>query len=137
MLFGIWKGLAFNVLILFTAISGFDKSLENAARIDGTKSSKIFWKIKLPQVYPVLAYLIIVGLIHSIKVYEEIVALFGSTTAGPNNEAISLVYYIVQKFYTANDPSVAAVAAFALLLLAFILTLINRVLTKKFDRGAL
>ena len=132
-IFGVWKGLAFNILILFTAISGVDTSLEKAALIDGTSSIKTFFKIKLPQIYPILTYLIIIGLIHSLKVYEEVISLFGD--AGPDSAASTLVYYIYDKFYLVSDPSAAAVAAVVLFVITIILTLFNRKITSMFRRG--
>lgn len=131
-LFGIWKALAFNILILFTALSSVDDNLDKAALVDGTSSFKTFYKIKLPQIYPVLAYLIIIGLIHSLKVYEEVVSLFGPINAGPDNSAITLVYYIQQNIVT--DPYVASVAAVSLLGITLILTLFNNKFTKYFSR---
>lgn len=131
-IFGIWKGLAFNILILFTAIAGIDDNLDKAALVDGTSSIKTFFKIKLPQIYPVIAYLIIMQMIHSVKVFEEVVALFGNTT-GPDNSANTLVYYIQD--YIVMDPTVAAVASVMLLSLTLILTFINKKTSKLFSRG--
>lgn len=132
-IFGVWKALAFNILLLFTAISGIDEGIEKAALIDGASPLKIFFKIKLPQIYPVISYLIIIGVIHSLKVFEEVKSLFG-LSPGINNSAITLVYYIQNYFIT--DRSAAAVAAVVLLLFALILTMLNRLITKYvFKRG--
>ncbi len=130
MIFGIWKSLAFNILILFTAISGVDDSLEKAATIDGSSPLKTFFFIKLPQIYPVLTYLIIVGFIHSVKVYEEVVSLY-NITAGPNNSGVTMVFYIYQQFQTLNKPEYASAAAVILLIMTLSLTLLNRFLSKK------
>ncbi len=130
MIFGIWKSLAFNILILFTAISGVDDSLEKAALIDGSTPMKTFFKIKLPQIYPVLTYLIIVGFIHSIKVYEEVVSLY-TLTAGPDNSGITMVFYIYQQFQTLNKPEYASAAAVVLLIMTLTLTVLNKFLSKK------
>lgn len=131
MIFGIWKSLAFNILILYTAIQGIDDNLEKAALVDGSTPFKTFVKIKLPQIYPVVTYLVIVGFIHSIKVYEEVVALY-ATTAGPDNSGITMVYYIYQQFQTLNKPEYASAAAVVLLVITVILTVINKLISKRF-----
>ncbi len=129
-LFGIWKSLAFNILILFTALQGIDENLEKAALIDHANSRTIFLKVKLPQVYPVVAYLLIIDLIYNFKVYEEVVSLFKGD-AGIDNSAMTMVYYIYQQFYTVHDFSLAAVGAVMLLIIIGILTILNKWLSAK------
>ncbi|MGL5020787.1 MAG: carbohydrate ABC transporter permease [Mycoplasmatales bacterium] len=129
--FGIWKGLAFNILILFTAISSIDVNLEKAALVDGANSIRTFIKIKLPQVYPVLTYLIVINVISSLKVYEEVVSLFGVQTPGVDNSAITAVFYVFQKLRVSNSPQIAAASAILLFVIILVITLINRLITNR------
>lgn len=129
-LFGIWKSLAFNILILFTALQGIDENLEKAALVDHASSLTIFFKVKVPQIYPVVTYLLVIDLIYNFKVYEEVVSLFKGN-AGIDNSAMTMVYYIYQQFYTVSDYSLAAVGAVMLLILVGGLTMINKLVSKK------
>ncbi len=129
-LFGIWKSLAFNILILFTALQGIDENLEKAALIDHASQITIFFKVKIPQIMPVVIYLLIIDLIYNFKVYEEVVSLFKGN-AGIDNSAMTMVYYIYQQFYTVQDFSLAAVGAVMLLIVVAVLTIINRIVGKK------
>ncbi len=116
---GIWKGLAFNILIIFTGLCTTNPQVEKAALIDGFSTRSIFLKIKLPQIKPILLYLLTMNLIFNLKVYEEVVSLFGTITPGPGSSANTLVYMLYQN--TLADPKVAAVISVILLLIVVIL----------------
>lgn len=126
---GIWKGLAFNILIIFTGLCTTNPEIEKAALIDGFSSRATFLKIKLPQIKPILMYLLTMNLIFNLKVYEEVVSLFGTITPGPGSSADTLVYMLYQN--TLSDPEVAAVISVILLLvvvgLRFVIDLIRKV----------
>lgn len=117
--FGIWKGLAFNILIIFTAFSTINPNLEKAAIVDGFSNIGTFIKIKLPQIKGVLIYLFTMDIIFNIKVYEEVVALFGTINPGPGGSANTIVYMIYQM--TINDPAVSAVLAVTLLVIVIVI----------------
>lgn len=129
-IFGIWKALAFNILILFTALQGIDENLEKAALVDHASSLTIFLKVKVPQIYPVVTYLLVIDMIYNFKVYEEVVSLFAGN-AGINNSAMTMVFYIYQKFYVVSDLSLAAVGAVMLLIVVGLLTILNRFISAK------
>ncbi len=125
---GIWKGLAFNILIIFTGLATTNHEVEKAALIDGFTPMQTFIKIKLPQIKPILAYLLTMNLIFNLKVYEEVVSLFGTITPGPGSSADSLVYMLYQN--TLSDPSVAAVISVVLLATVIGLRLITNLIKK-------
>ncbi len=129
-IFGIWKSLAFNILIIFTALQTIDPNLEKAALIDGSNPIKTFIKIKLPQIKGVLTYLLIINMINSLKVYDEVVSIFGTQTPGTNNNAISAVYYIYQAISNSHLGKAAA-AAIVLFSLIFLLTILNKKITAR------
>ncbi len=125
---GIWKGLAFNILIIFTGLATTNQEVEKAALIDGFTPMQTFIKIKLPQIKPILAYLLTMNLIFNLKVYEEVVSLFGTITPGPGSSADTLVYMLYQN--TLSDPAVAAVISVVLLAIVIGLRLIADLIKK-------
>lgn len=133
-IFGVWKGLAFNILIIFTALQTIDPNLEKAALIDGASSIKTFIKIKLPQIRPVLIYLLIINVINSLKVYDEVVSLFGTQAAGTGNSGITAVYYIYQQT-SQGKFGPAAAAAMVLFAVIFLLTMLNKMISSKKGKG--
>lgn len=116
---GVWKGLAFNILIVFTGLSTIDTNLEKAAQVDGFSSLKTFIKIKLPQIKGILAYLLTINIIFNIKVYEEAVSLFGTVQPGPGGSANTVVYELYSKM--TSDPKAAAAIAVILLVIVLLI----------------
>lgn len=72
----IWIVMPFKVLILTSALASVDQNYYNAARIDGTSKFRIFTRITLPLISPMIFYLVITGFIGAFKAYSDAVALF-------------------------------------------------------------
>ncbi len=129
---GVWKGLAFNILIIFTGLNTIDTNLEKAAKVDGFSSIKTFLRIKLPQIRGILMYLLTINIIFNIKVYEEVVSLFGTNNPGPGGSATTVVYELYSNM--SDDPKAAA--AIAVLLLVIVIAIRQLlVLIDKFTGG--
>jgi len=124
MIFGIWRSLAFNILILTTGMLSIDPQYNKAAQVDGASTFTTFWRITLPLISPVIAYLFTIGLINSFKVFNEVYALIGdrSRSLGAN----TLVIYIFDMIWVYRDYSLAAAAAVILLLIVLSLTAFSR-----------
>ena len=97
-IFSIWKSLAFNILIFLAGLQSISPEIYQAARIDSTPRTRVFFKITVPQLKPILVYAFLMGLINAFKVYNEVFSLFQSK-AGPANSAITVVDYIYDKLY--------------------------------------
>ena len=54
----VWSGLPFKILILFSALQSVGKQYYDAAKVDGASKSTILWKITTPLISPMLNTLI-------------------------------------------------------------------------------
>ena len=70
--------MPFKILILTSALASVNPMYYNAARVDGTSRFRMFTKITLPMISPMVFYLIITGFIGAFKAYSDAVALFGT-----------------------------------------------------------
>ena len=50
----IWIVMPFKILILTSALASVDQNYYNAAKVDGTRSWRIFWRITLPMISPMV-----------------------------------------------------------------------------------
>ena len=130
-IFGIWTGLAFNIIILLAGLRNIDPEHFKIAKMFGATEKEIFWRITFPQLVPTIAFLSTVNLIGAFKVYTQVYALFGGT-AGVANSATTAVYYIYDKFHVAGRPGVAMAATVIL----FAIILFATFLQNKFLRKA-
>ena len=66
-IYTVWIVLPFKILILTSALASVKEDYYKAARVDGTSSWRIFRKITLPMISPMIFYLIITGFIGAFK----------------------------------------------------------------------
>ena len=126
----IWVVMPFKILILTSALASVNQTYYNAAKVDGTSRGRIFRKITLPMISPMLFYLIITGFIGAFKAYSDEVAIFGTdlNAAGMN----TIVGYVYDMLYgnSGGYPSYASAAALILFAIVFTITVINLKISK-------
>lgn len=131
----IWVVLPFKILILTSALASVNKDYYAAAKIDGTSNIRIFFKITLPMISPMIFYLIITGFIGAFKAYSDVVAIFGTdlNAAGMN----TIVGYIYDMLYGTSGgyPSFASSAAIILFVIVLTITVINLMVSRSSDNG--
>ena len=127
----IWVVMPFKILILTSALSSVNQVYYNAAKVDGTSGFRIFMRITLPMITPMIFYLVITGFIGAFKAYSDAVALFGTNlnAAGMN----TIVGYIYDMLYgdSGGYPSYASAAAIILFAIVLTITCINLLISKK------
>lgn len=130
-LYTIWVVMPFKVLVLTSAIASVNKDLYSAAKVDGTSKFRIFTKITLPMISPMLFYLIITGFIGAFKAYNDAVALFGTNLNVA--EMNTIVGYIYDRLYSDGGgyPSYASAAAIILFVIVLTITYINLIVSRK------
>jgi multiple sugar transport system permease protein len=129
-IFGIWQTLAFDIIILTTSLRKFERTHYQVATLAGATSWETFRYVTLPRIMPVLTFLFVVNSLNSLKVYAQVYVLFNGQ-AGVASSAMTVVYYVYQKFYIDNLPG-QAMAAIVLFFLASLLLIIGgRLIVKK------
>lgn len=127
----VWIVLPFKILILTSALASVDQNLYKAAKVDGTSRMRIFTKITLPMISPMIFYLVITGFIGAFKAYSDSVALFGTdlNAAGMN----TIVGYVYDMLYGEGGgyPSYASAAAIILFVIVLTITCINLLVSRK------
>ena len=127
----IWIVMPFKILILTSALASVNETYYNAARVDGTSRSRIFFRITLPMISPSIFYLVITGFIGAFKAYSDAVALFGTNLNAAQMNTI--VGYVYDMLYgnSGGYPSYASAAAIVLFSIVLTITCINLLVSKK------
>ncbi len=127
----IWVVMPFKILILTSALASVNKEYYSAAKMDATRSFRVFYKITLPMISPMIFYLVITGFIGAFKAYSDAVALFGTdlNAAGMN----TIVGYVYDMLYgnSGGYPSFASAAALILFAIVLTITCINLLISRK------
>ena len=79
------------IVLYVSALDNVDKSLVEAAEVDGAPQMQAFWKIKWPQMMPTTLYILVITTINSFQCFALIQLL---TSGGPENSTMTIMYYI-------------------------------------------
>ena len=79
------------IVLYVSALDIVDRSLVEAAQVDGATDYQTFWKIKWPQMMPTTLYILVITTINSFQCFALIQLL---TSGGPNNSTMTIMYYI-------------------------------------------
>ena len=127
----VWNALPFKILILLGALQSINKQYYDAAKVDGTSRVRVFTRITVPLLSPMIAYVVITGFIGGFKEYSSIIGIFGESR-GPVGDARRLntmVGFIYDAL--ANHQGRASAAAIILFGIIFVVTMINLYVSKK------
>ncbi|MBQ3598332.1 MAG: sugar ABC transporter permease [Clostridia bacterium] len=130
-IYTIWIVMPFKVLVLTSALASVKQDYYDSAKVDGTSKFRMFTRITIPMISPMLFYLVITGFIGAFKAYSDAVALFGTNlnTAEMN----TIVGYVYDMLYgdSGGYPSFASAAAIILFSIVLTITCINLLVSKK------
>ena len=79
------------IVLYVSALDNVDKSLVEAAQVDGATETQAFWRIKWPQMMPTTLYILVITTINSFQCFALIQLL---TSGGPKNSTMTIMYYI-------------------------------------------
>jgi multiple sugar transport system permease protein len=127
----VWNALPFKILVLLGGLQSVNKQYYDAAKVDGTSRVRVFTRITVPLLSPMLAYVIITGFIGGFKEYSSIVGIFGDDmgpTGDPRrlNTMVGYIYNFIDK--RQGQASAAALILFGII---FVVTMINLYVSKK------
>ena len=128
----VWNALPFKILILLGGLQAINKQYYDAAKVDGTPRRRVFTRITVPLLSPMLAYVIIIGFIGGFKEYTSIVGIFGETMGPPNdpgrlNTMVGFIYEALENKHQGR----ASAAALILFVIILIVTRLNMKFGKK------
>lgn len=132
-IFGIWSGLAFNIIILISGLRNVDKNYYKVADMFGATKTDQFFRITLPQMIPIITFLLMINFINAFKVYAQVFAIFNGK-AGIADSATTAVFYIFNKFYVEYRYGQGMAAAVILFILILIFTMIQNYVLKKISK---
>ena len=125
----VWKLIGYNVVLFLTGFSTIDKSLYEAAKIDGAGANNIFFGITLPLLKPTTYFVMLVTTISSFQVFDLIYVM---TSGGPQDTTNVIVYSVYKYAFEYFDIGKSCALAYILCFIIFILALLqNKVASNK------
>lgn len=124
---GVWSGIGTSVLLLYSSMKGVDKSLYEAASVDGANSFQQLVHITVPQVSPVVFYILFTGIIGSFQDFARFQVMKGDS---PAEYCIMPVWEIYKQVQYGGDLAYASALGVILGLLIILLSALQFAVSK-------
>jgi multiple sugar transport system permease protein len=123
----VWRWTGYYAIIILAGLQGVPKDLYEAAILDGANRWQMFRGITLPLVSPALFFVLIISMMSSFQVFEQ---MWVMTKGGPEDSTISIVMYLYTQGFQFLNMGYASAIAWVLFLMIFTLTMINWLMRK-------
>lgn len=121
-----WIWVGFNMIYFLAALQSVDKSLEEAARIDGANPFQVFWNVTLPSMRHVVIFVVVTSVIGSYQLFELPLALMSESRGrGPDNAGLTLVTYLYEVGFNTGDLGLGSAVGWVVALVIFGLSVIQ------------
>ena len=127
-LFAVWRGIGYDIIVFISGLQGINENAIEAAKIDGASELQIFFRIKLPLLRPVLAFVVMMELIGCFQAFTEVDIM---TDGGPNNSTILMVNYIYKQAFGNSKMGRGAAASMVLFVIILTFTIIQKVINDR------
>ena len=123
----IWRYTGYYMIFFLSALQNIDKSVYEAAKMDGCNFFQSLFKITLPLLKPIVFLTSIMALTNTLQLFDEVVNL---TNGGPGNATRTISQYIYDLSFTyVPSYGYAAAVSYVVLLLIIILTVVQKRVT--------
>ncbi|HBE77757.1 MAG TPA: sugar ABC transporter permease [Firmicutes bacterium] len=104
----VWQVVPWTAIVVISGLKGIPQDIIHSALVDGASPWRIFWKIVLPQIKPILVVVFLIRFIDAFKVFDTIYVMTGG---GPGMATEMLPNYIFNQGLNYFDASYAAALA--------------------------
>lgn len=118
----VWRHMGYTALLVFAGLQTINKSVYEAADMDGAGEGRKFFSITLPLLRPVLAMVLVVTVTGSFQIFDTIAV---TTKGGPINATRVIYFYIWDLAFGQLDFGYASALAMVLFLLLLGVSLIQ------------
>jgi ABC-type sugar transport system permease subunit len=130
----LWVWVGFNMVYFLAALQSVDKSLEEAARIDGAGPWQVFWHVTLPSIRHVVVFVLVTCVAGSYQLFELPLALLASTDGrGPADAGLTLITYLNEVGFRYGDLGLGSAIGWIVALIIFGVSLLQIRLSRLVD----
>ncbi|MFC7404617.1 carbohydrate ABC transporter permease [Georgenia alba] len=129
----VWWTVGFNFLLYLSAMQAIPNHLYEAASIDGAGPFRRLWSITLPQLGRITGVVLILQILSSLKVFDQIYLM---TKGGPNGATQSFLLYVYDAGFTGYRLGYAAALSYLFLALVVIVSIVQVLLARRRETTA-
>lgn len=98
-------------ILLMAGMMGIDPALFEAAEVDGATSAKVFFKITLPLLRPILIYVMITSLIGGLQMFD-VPQVLTNGSGSPMRSTMTMIMYLNNHLFSKNYGMGGALSVF-------------------------
>lgn len=128
-----WRWMGVNVMYFLAGLQNIPYELYESAEIDGANSLQKFWYITLPQLKPIITFVVTISIIGGFRVFEESYVLWEANS--PGDIGLTLVVYLYKEGIQKNNLGYGAAIGVIVLIIIFLVSLLYLIMTGSFKRS--
>ena len=118
-----WRWTGYNMIFYLAAMQNIDRSIYEAAKIDGVPAWARFWYITVPMLKPVILFTTVISTIGTLQLFDEPNLI---TLGGPSDSTLTLSMYIYNlSFKFMPSFGYAATVSYVIVILVAILSFLQ------------
>src|SRR6185503_12599053 len=122
----LWVWVGFNMIYFLAALQSVDKSLIEAAVIDGANRFQVFWNVTLPAMRHVVVFVVVTSIIGSYQLFELPLALLPSSNgAGPDDSGLTVITYLNEVAFNSGDLGLGSAIGWTVAFIIFSISLLQ------------
>jgi multiple sugar transport system permease protein len=124
----VWKDIGFVMIMFLAGLQSIPDDYYEVSSIDGANNWQRFWYITIPLLSPTVFFALIISLINSFQVFDQVWIM---TKGGPAGATSVLVELIVKNAFSYSRMGYAATLSWVLFLLVFVVTVFQMRLQRR------
>ncbi|MBF0786999.1 MULTISPECIES: carbohydrate ABC transporter permease [unclassified Streptococcus] len=124
----VWKSLGYAMIVYLSALERVPKDIYEASALDGAKPWRQFFDMTLPSISPTTFFLMIITMVNSLQVYDQVQIL---TQGGPSGSTRTLLYMYYQLGFEEYNMGQATAVAVIMVLITVFLSYLQFIASKK------
>ncbi|WP_092503428.1 carbohydrate ABC transporter permease [Virgibacillus subterraneus] len=128
-----WRWMGVNILYFLAALQNIPRELYESAEIDGANVFQKFFYVTLPRLKPIIIFVVTISIINGFRMFEESFVFW--ETSSPGNIGLTVIGYVYQQGIQQNDMGFGAAIGVVLMLIIFVVSFIQLLVTGAFKRG--
>lgn len=123
----VWSSFGYYMVLFLAGLQAIPDSLYEAGAIDGANSWQSLWFITLPQLKPIILFVLVINTIHSFQVFPEV---FTMTKGGPLGSTTTIVYHLYEEGFHRFQMGSASAIGYILFVIIMVFSMVQMRLFK-------
>jgi len=124
----VWKDIGFVATILLSGLQSIDSEYYESAVMDGACSITKFFKITVPLLSPTMYFILIISLINSFQLFDQVLVM---TNGGPAGSTTTIVHQVYSNAFLNYKMGFASAQSIVLFCIILLFTLVQNILQKR------